>query len=817
MKLTHIAARGLVPFPGEVRLDMADLGTARVVALIGANGAGKSTALKCWPGAMYRGTFDQGRLATLSQARDSYREAGIVTADGTPYTIRQTYDHVSGKAEALVLNGDGKPVLLDAKVTTFDEWAKIHLPDPGVFFTSLFARQGAKSPNFLDLSRGDRKATLLRYLGIERYEALAEIARRHERETSEAIRRLEARRDELSDAAGDPEEIQRELESTRTAAARAAEMVATAEARLKAAQDRHAGLLDAQRNRDRALAKRAAIVSRETDLRNRAGNLAKRIELNEQLVADAERIRQKAGELARIETQIERASAQLATAAGEVGRARGAADRAHAAHRDLARSHKAAEGRVSLARSRATDAAVVRKAVEDLPGAREARDAAREAITAAEQVAIDLRDLVAKSTESRIEGLRHGLRELSENVLVEEFDAYAGRVLTTDDSAAAEAASAVTEIPNADHRHRQARVTEASERDDVFRLQGLVDRLPAIEAAEADLEVALGEASDLVARLQTTKADSEAAESAATKAHSDQQHEQRRRAELEDQRSGLSTAAEQLKRLESAETLLGDLRTQAETARGDLAAVLEELDAAPLPPDAEPLPDLSVEEAAVREAKERHVDAAKAVAVRDDRLAEARREAERIAEITGQVQAHHAELQDYARLALDLGKDGLQALEIDAAGPELSELATDLLHRSYGPRFTVSIETTRLDATGKRELEECYVNVVDTEQGTDGDADRLSGGERVLVGEAIRLALTTVSCRRAGLSGVTLVRDETGAALDPDAGPAYVAMLRRAADLIGADRVLFVTHSPELWALADARIEVKDGQLTVVA
>ena len=62
--------------------------------------------------------------------------------------------------------------------------------------------------------------------------------------------------------------------------------------------------------------------------------------------------------------------------------------------------------------------------------------------------------------------------------------------------------------------------------------------------------------------------------------------------------------------------------------------------------------------------------------------------------------------------------------------------------------------------------------------------------------------------RGAGVCGPTIIRDETGAALDPVRGRAYVAMLRRAAEIVGASKVLFVSHSAELADLADGRIDV---------
>ena len=87
-------------------------------------------------------------------------------------------------------------------------------------------------------------------------------------------------------------------------------------------------------------------------------------------------------------------------------------------------------------------------------------------------------------------------------------------------------------------------------------------------------------------------------------------------------------------------------------------------------------------------------------------------------------------------------------------------------------------------------------------------AETCSGGEKTILGEAISLALSTLACRRSGVDRPTLVRDESGAALDADKAVAYVAMLRRAAEMIGADRVLLVSHAPKVQALCDARVEV---------
>lgn len=104
---------------------------------------------------------------------------------------------------------------------------------------------------------------------------------------------------------------------------------------------------------------------------------------------------------------------------------------------------------------------------------------------------------------------------------------------------------------------------------------------------------------------------------------------------------------------------------------------------------------------------------------------------------------------------------------------------------------------------------DCYTGSPGSDGGPDGPAEDCPtcAAQR----EADALALSMLACRRAGVERPTLVRDESGAALDPANSRHYVSMLRRAADLVGADRVLVVSHSPEVQELCDERIEVGHG------
>ena len=188
----------------------------------------------------------------------------------------------------------------------------------------------------------------------------------------------------------------------------------------------------------------------------------------------------------------------------------------------------------------------------------------------------------------------------------------------------------------------------------------------------------------------------------------------------------------------------------------------------------------------------------------------------RCAEIERRLRVVEDEMLAWQTLARWCGRDGLQRLEIDAAGPVVSDLANQLLRVGYGARFSVDIVTQVATADGKDTKEKFTILVIDNKHGGEArDIGDLSGGEKVVVEEAVRAALSCYVNLRSRIRFKTLWRDETTGALDPENAPKYIAMLRKLLEMSGAEQVLFITHSPECAALADAQVQVADGQATI--
>ena len=161
-----------------------------------------------------------------------------------------------------------------------------------------------------------------------------------------------------------------------------------------------------------------------------------------------------------------------------------------------------------------------------------------------------------------------------------------------------------------------------------------------------------------------------------------------------------------------------------------------------------------------------------------------------------------------------LGREGIQALEIDAAGPEVSRLCNQLLEGCYGPRFQVALVTIQEAGRGRVQREVFDLLVHDGERAGEPRAQsRHSGGEKVIIDEALKLALAVFNSARAGTSE-TLWRDEADGDLDEQNAARYPGMLRRALALGGFRNLLFVTHREAVWSQADALIRVADGRVT---
>jgi len=157
----------------------------------------------------------------------------------------------------------------------------------------------------------------------------------------------------------------------------------------------------------------------------------------------------------------------------------------------------------------------------------------------------------------------------------------------------------------------------------------------------------------------------------------------------------------------------------------------------------------------------------------------------------------------YKELALAFGHNGIPAMLIDMALPEIESEADKLLSRMTDNRMHLRLETQR--PTKKGELAETLDIKISDELGT-RDYELFSGGEAFRINFAIRIALSRLLARRAGAPLPTLIIDEGFGTQDATG----IEKLREAINSIQDDfeRILVITHIDELKDAFPTRIDV---------
>lgn len=195
---------------------------------------------------------------------------------------------------------------------------------------------------------------------------------------------------------------------------------------------------------------------------------------------------------------------------------------------------------------------------------------------------------------------------------------------------------------------------------------------------------------------------------------------------------------------------------------------------------------------------------------------EAARNEERLRTLEHRLCLVRQERDDWEYLARVFGAEEIQLLEIQSAGPELSELVNDLLEGCLDNKFEVRFRTQRPKADGRGFVDDFDVEVRNKLLDRAFSVDELSGGQFVLVNEALNLGIAMYNARKGeGIRYEMLFRDETIGALDHHNGMEYVRMLRRAIEIGGFYQVVFISHTPGVWELADRVVEIKDGRVNV--
>ncbi|MCZ6870536.1 MAG: SMC family ATPase [Gammaproteobacteria bacterium] len=804
MRYSSFKADNMGPFKSiEIDFDAID-GT--LIAIAGGNGAGKSTLLEMLTGGLaHRACRTRGTLAHLATDRNSFIEGTVI--NGQTWTIRHNVDCVSGKGESLILDAEGVPVLDDGKVSSFDVWAKDNLPLPAVMYASAVSVQ--QDRGFLALGRSDRMAVLLRVIGAERLEKLAKAARD---KGSAVATELDALRGRFVDAeahALDVKVAQVLLTACEDAGREKQGAAESAREALRRAELLAVDSLAAQEIRDR----RKSVVFRMDAAKRDMADNEERSGNNRALIVDADAIRAAVAKDAELIHEDEECQAQSDTVKADKHTLEIDATTAEGKLSTAIRDQVAATDVSRRAKARLEDKPIVDAAAGALEKDQGRLTAEKIRLDALKRAMEALRSSQLTHKDDRIDGLRSGLDEVAESA--DDAREVAEAALEGDDRLVLRVAQLPTEIEAGQRELQEASDEWEATRGRIAELTKQASRAVEMKSAAEDLERSDRNITDLQAVVDEN--------SPIVAKHQDALEAKTREAAIirtrtiaiRDARLAIEKSVSRAKHLDQAEARIEELTLSHAAMTATYAQLEAELAGLPEAKDGD-APDIKRHKREVAHAEDQSSHAAMSLGEARARLLQAEEDAERIAKLKTECAALEEELADWKKLAADLGKNGLQSLEVDAAVPTLNTMVNDILTSCVGTRFAVEFRTDRLIAGGKEQREALDVRVIDNMKGRDALAETYSGGECSIVGEAVALGLTLLGCECAGTDDVTLVRDETSSALDPENRESYLRMLRHAAKMVGARHVLFVSHDAAMIEAADARILIDDqGNVTV--
>jgi exonuclease SbcC len=170
-------------------------------------------------------------------------------------------------------------------------------------------------------------------------------------------------------------------------------------------------------------------------------------------------------------------------------------------------------------------------------------------------------------------------------------------------------------------------------------------------------------------------------------------------------------------------------------------------------------------------------------------------------ESLGRLQGH------YEQLTKAFGKDGVPALLIEQALPEIEEKANDILDRLSGGTMTVRFITQKAYQDERRDDLRETLEILISDQAGSREYAMFSGGEGFRVNFAIRLALSEVLAQRAGARLQTLVIDEGFGSQDAQGRQRLVEAINLVQERFA--KIIIITHIDELKDSFPNRIEVE--------
>lgn len=253
-----------------------------------------------------------------------------------------------------------------------------------------------------------------------------------------------------------------------------------------------------------------------------------------------------------------------------------------------------------------------------------------------------------------------------------------------------------------------------------------------------------------------------------------------------------------------------DKRAQAEKQRG-LIDEIGATDTVTLQTKAAGLAiEISAIQTAIAEDQQKIDDRKGMVAAHQAKIAAMQASRDEIEAIRKDADRLGSEMSEWTYLRDACSKTGLQALEIDGVCPHIQHDANNLLFLTFGANYSIRIET--YDEIDQREVFRIWVI---REDGSETILDNLSGGQKVWLLKALRLALTLLSKQKSGRNFQSAFADEEDGGLSVENAKAFVDLYRSFMSAGGFESFYYITHKPECLTVADHILTVKAGGVEI--
>lgn len=215
------------------------------------------------------------------------------------------------------------------------------------------------------------------------------------------------------------------------------------------------------------------------------------------------------------------------------------------------------------------------------------------------------------------------------------------------------------------------------------------------------------------------------------------------------------------------------------------------------------LSTLDVAEQSLRTKQQQAEDCVRTIARDDERIAQITEAEEALTSIDDALSVFSADRIVCATLKQAFSPDGIPALIIDAAVPEIEGHANEILSQLSDGRMSLELITQKANVTGG--IAET-LDIIVTDSLGERPYEDYSGGERLRVDLAVRIALGQALAQRTGSRIKTLVLDEVCSPLDEAGEEALLDCINRLQSVF--DCILLITHRDSIKDRLPQQIEV---------